>query len=131
MKTRHTRCTHHHWALIDALERGDKDGAMRALTDDITRSFDLVRSRLVAGQWRQCRSETMADGKDETFELYDLRVEVTAPEGGPIYCGAKPGDHFELRGEMLYPAAGPRLFHLFAGFGAAAACGKAAPHPQE
>ena len=30
----------------------------------------------------------MTDG--EEFELYDLRVEVTAPEGGPIYCGAKP-----------------------------------------
>ena len=44
----------------------------------------------------------MADGKDETFELFDLRVEVTAPEGGTIYCGAKPGDHFELRGEMLF-----------------------------
>ena len=39
---------------------------------------------------------------DDSFELYDLRVEVVAPEGGPIYCGAKPGDHFELRGEMLY-----------------------------
>jgi uncharacterized repeat protein (TIGR04076 family) len=44
----------------------------------------------------------MADGKDETFELFDLRVEVTAPERGAIYCGAKPGDHFELRGEMLF-----------------------------
>jgi DNA-binding GntR family transcriptional regulator len=39
---------HHHWALIEALERGDKDGARRALTDDITRSFDLVRNRLAA-----------------------------------------------------------------------------------
>ncbi|PWK61787.1 GntR family transcriptional regulator [Aminobacter sp. AP02] len=39
---------HHHWALIEALERGDRDGAKRALTDDITRSFDLVRNRLVA-----------------------------------------------------------------------------------
>lgn len=44
----------------------------------------------------------MTDGKDEAFELFDLRVEVTAPENGPIYCGAKPGDHFELRGEMLF-----------------------------
>src|SRR5690349_14264494 len=43
----------------------------------------------------------MADQQDDTFELYDLRVEVTAPEGGAIYCGAKPGDYFELRGEML------------------------------
>jgi DNA-binding GntR family transcriptional regulator len=41
---------HHHWALIEALERGDKDGARRALTDDITRSFDLVRKRLVAAE---------------------------------------------------------------------------------
>jgi uncharacterized repeat protein (TIGR04076 family) len=44
----------------------------------------------------------MAEGRDDWFELYDLRVEVTAPEGGAIYCGAKPGDHFELRGEMLF-----------------------------
>jgi uncharacterized repeat protein (TIGR04076 family) len=44
----------------------------------------------------------MADGGDDSFELYDLRVEVTAPAGAPIYCGAKVGDHFELRGEMLH-----------------------------
>ncbi|EAV41297.1 TIGR04076 family protein [Roseibium aggregatum] len=39
---------------------------------------------------------------EDTFELYDLRVEVVAPDGGPIYCGAKVGDYFELRGEMLH-----------------------------
>lgn len=39
---------------------------------------------------------------NDLFELYDLRVEVVIPENGPVYCGAKPGDHFELRGEMLY-----------------------------
>jgi uncharacterized repeat protein (TIGR04076 family) len=43
---------------------------------------------------------------DDTFELYDLRVEAVVPEGKPIYCGAKPGDHFELRGEMLTLPAG-------------------------
>jgi uncharacterized repeat protein (TIGR04076 family) len=43
----------------------------------------------------------MADRKDDTFELFDLRVEVVADEGAKIYCGAKVGDHFELRGEML------------------------------
>jgi uncharacterized repeat protein (TIGR04076 family) len=37
-----------------------------------------------------------------TFELYDLRVEVIAPPGARILCGARPGDWFELRGEMLY-----------------------------
>jgi uncharacterized repeat protein (TIGR04076 family) len=39
---------------------------------------------------------------DSTFELHDLKVEVVAPEGATIYCGAKPGDFFELRGEMLH-----------------------------
>ncbi|PZO78097.1 MAG: GntR family transcriptional regulator [Mesorhizobium amorphae] len=37
---------HHHWQLIESLERGDAGAAARALTDDITRSFDLIRSRL-------------------------------------------------------------------------------------
>jgi uncharacterized repeat protein (TIGR04076 family) len=40
------------------------------------------------------------------FELYDLRVEVTAPPGARILCGAQPGDWFELRGEMLHLPAG-------------------------
>jgi uncharacterized repeat protein (TIGR04076 family) len=39
---------------------------------------------------------------DSTFELHDLKVEVVAPEGAHIYCGAKHGDFFELRGEMLH-----------------------------
>jgi DNA-binding GntR family transcriptional regulator len=40
--------THHHWALIEALERGDAKGSIKALTDDITRSFNLIRGRLDA-----------------------------------------------------------------------------------
>jgi uncharacterized repeat protein (TIGR04076 family) len=61
------------------------------------------------------RPPSMADRQD-TFELYDLRVEVTAPAGGPIYCGAKVGDHFELRGEMLYlpPGQGFSIYSLAA-----------------
>ena len=43
---------------------------------------------------------------DDSFELYDLRVEVVAPEGATLYCGAKPGDYFELKGEMLHLPAG-------------------------
>jgi uncharacterized repeat protein (TIGR04076 family) len=39
---------------------------------------------------------------DDGFDLYDLRVEVVAPEGATLFCGAKPGDYFELRGEMLH-----------------------------
>ena len=40
-------------------------------------------------------------GIDDSFELFDLRVEAVIPEGKPIYCGAKEGDYFELKGEML------------------------------
>jgi len=36
------------------------------------------------------------------FDLYDLRVEAVVPPGARILCGARPGDHFELRGEMLH-----------------------------
>lgn len=38
----------------------------------------------------------------DSFELYDLKVEVICPPGEKIYCGAKKGDHFFLRGEMLF-----------------------------
>ena len=62
------------------------------------------------------RPRSMADDRDDSFELYDLRVEVTAPAGGPIYCGAKVGDHFELRGEMLHlpPGQGFSIYSLAA-----------------
>jgi len=48
----------------------------------------------------------MAAVSDDSFELYDLRVEVVAPEGARLYCGAKIGDYFELKGEMLHLPAG-------------------------
>jgi uncharacterized repeat protein (TIGR04076 family) len=50
------------------------------------------------------------------FELYDLRVEVFAPPDAQIICGAKPGDWFELRGEMLYlpPGQGFSIYSLAA-----------------
>src|ERR1041384_4869383 len=38
---------------------------------------------------------------DDSFELSALRVEAVIPDGGKVYCGARPGDHFELKGEML------------------------------
>ena len=43
-----------------------------------------------------------SDASDDTFMLYDLRVEVVAPEGAHLYCNARAGDHFELHGEMLH-----------------------------
>ena len=48
----------------------------------------------------------MTDTADDSFELFDLKVEAVIPEGVPIYCGAKAGDYFELRGEMLTLPAG-------------------------
>ncbi len=53
---------------------------------------------------------------EDTFELYDLKVEAVIPEGARIYCGAKPGDHFELRGEMLHlpPGQGFSIYSLAA-----------------
>jgi uncharacterized repeat protein (TIGR04076 family) len=53
---------------------------------------------------------------DESFELYDLRVEAVVPEGAKIYCGAKAGDYFELKGEMLYlpPDQGFSIYSLAA-----------------
>jgi uncharacterized repeat protein (TIGR04076 family) len=56
----------------------------------------------------------MAGSSDDHFELYDLRVEVVAPPGAKLYCGAVVGDHFELRGEMLHlpPGQGISIYSL-------------------
>jgi uncharacterized repeat protein (TIGR04076 family) len=44
----------------------------------------------------------MSDSNEEDgFELWDLRVEAIVPTGAKAYCGARDGDYFELRGEML------------------------------
>ena len=53
---------------------------------------------------------------DDFFELFDLRVDVVIPEGARVLCGAKPGDHFELRGEMLHlpPGQGFSIYSLAA-----------------
>jgi uncharacterized repeat protein (TIGR04076 family) len=44
----------------------------------------------------------MSDSTEEdSFELWDLRVEAIVPAGTKAYCGARDGDYFEVRGEML------------------------------
>lgn len=62
----------------------NKANAWAHLTHD-TRGDDLNDSR---------RTET------DTFELYDLRVEVVAGEREMV-CNHRAGDYFELRGENL------------------------------
>ncbi|KAJ7136078.1 hypothetical protein C8R44DRAFT_696457 [Mycena epipterygia] len=54
------------------------------------------------------------NSQDDTFELYDLRVEVICPPGQRILCGAKEGDHFTLEGEMLHlpPGQGFSIYSL-------------------
>ncbi|OHW98378.1 4fe-4s iron-sulfur binding protein [Colletotrichum incanum] len=51
---------------------------------------------------------------EDAFELYDLRVEVVCPPGQRIMCGAKEGDYFTLKGEMLYlpPDQGISIYSL-------------------
>lgn len=44
--------------------------------------------------------------RNDSFELFDLRVEVVVPPGARVFCGARPGDHFILQGEMLHLPAG-------------------------
>ncbi|MCD7098796.1 aldo/keto reductase [Stenotrophomonas sp. MMGLT7] len=58
----------------------------------------------------------MAAEQNDSFELYDLRVEAVAPPGAKVYSGARPGDYFELRGEMLYlpPGQGFSIYSLAA-----------------
>ena len=56
----------------------------------------------------------MSEPRDDSFELFDLRVEAVIPEGAKIYCGARPGDYFELHGEMLHlpPGQGISIYTL-------------------
>jgi len=51
---------------------------------------------------------------DDTFELYDLKVEVFCPPNERILCGAKDGDYFLLEGEMLKlpPGQGISIYSL-------------------
>src|SRR5688572_20934436 len=53
---------------------------------------------------------------DDGFELHDLRVEVVGPPDARIFCGARLGDWFELRGEMLHlpPGQGFSIYSLAA-----------------
>jgi uncharacterized repeat protein (TIGR04076 family) len=62
------------------------------------------------------RGRAMTSSTDDNFELYDLRVEVVAPAGAAIYCGARPGDYFEIKGEMLHlpPGQGFSIYSLAA-----------------
>ncbi|PON26625.1 hypothetical protein TGAM01_v204635 [Trichoderma gamsii] len=53
---------------------------------------------------------------DDSFQLYDLRVEVVCPPGKRIMCGAKEGDYFTMQGEMIYlpPNQGISIYSLAA-----------------
>ncbi|KAJ7040725.1 4Fe-4S ferredoxin [Mycena alexandri] len=56
----------------------------------------------------------MSSQSDDTFSLYDLRVEVTCPPDARISSGAKEGDHFTLKGELLHlpPGQGFSIYSL-------------------
>ncbi|KAF9219781.1 hypothetical protein BS17DRAFT_378349 [Gyrodon lividus] len=46
-------------------------------------------------------AQNTSDSSSDSFQLYDLRVEVVCPPNELVLCGAKQGDCFTLRGEML------------------------------
>ena len=58
----------------------------------------------------------MGDARGDGFTLHDLHVEVVAPPGARLYCGATAGDSFEVRGEMIHlpPGQGFSLYSLAA-----------------
>lgn len=68
-------------------------------------------STTMASQSEPTAAKTAAD---DSFELYDLRVEVVCPPGERIMCGAKEGDYFTLQGEMMYlpPGQGISIYSL-------------------
>jgi uncharacterized repeat protein (TIGR04076 family) len=81
----------------------------------------LRRSRRRATVAPDARRERNKRGQDrlmateDTFALYDLKVEIVAPDGAKLYCG-KAGDSFELQGEMLHlpPGQGFSIYSLAA-----------------
>lgn len=62
-------------------------------------------------------TNTCALEGDDTFELYDLKVEIICPPNERIFCGAKDGDYFLLEGEMLKlpPGQGISIYSLGTG----------------
>lgn len=52
------------------------------------------------------------DDRDDSFELYDLRVDVV-PTERPMVCAHRAGDSFEVRGEELTLPAG-QSFSIYA-----------------
>lgn len=59
-------------------------------------------------------TSTSSSSPEDAFQLFDLRVEVVCPPGKRIMCGAKEGDYFTLKGEMLYlpPDQGISIYSL-------------------
>ena len=46
-------------------------------------------------------AENTSQSSDDTYPLYDLRVEVVKLHGKDMVCKHDEGDYFELHGEML------------------------------
>jgi uncharacterized repeat protein (TIGR04076 family) len=65
--------------------------------------MDRTAGEPAAGpQATRTAAPAVPEAVDDRFELFDLRVEVVAPEGVPIQCNARVGDWFEVRGELLH-----------------------------
>ena len=79
--------------------------------------LERLHPETAASMPRPNPTNTHAVGADDTFELWDLKVEVVCPPNERIFCGAKDGDHFFLEGEMLKlpPGQGISIYSLSTG----------------
>lgn len=75
---------------------------------------EVVSTRIIGDKMASNSTGVASAQADDSFELYDLRVEVVCPPGERIMCGAKDGDHFTLEGEMMYlpPEQGISIYSL-------------------
>lgn len=72
-----------------------------------------IKARIIKKMSSNTAGEASTQDGD-SFELYDLRVEVVCPQGERIMCGAQEGDYFTLEGEMMYlpPDQGISIYSL-------------------
>jgi len=105
--------------------KGPSIEAQRCCFAHFVSSLPLVRGVLFATDRAEmpysypCRcsvTDQQNSANSDSFDLWDLRVEVIGPQETPVYCGARLGDYFELHGEMLLlpPGQGFSIYSLAA-----------------
>ncbi|KAE8441942.1 hypothetical protein EG329_004150 [Mollisiaceae sp. DMI_Dod_QoI] len=89
-------------------------GVRMGISEHIEENLKTFTFKLEEEDLAAIQQFPMAQKVDDSFELYDLCVEVVCPPGERILCGAKNGDFFTLQGEMLHlpPGQGFSIYSL-------------------